>query len=106
VIAQTTDGCEDTSACLTVSTIGLDELLVTSVLVYPNPATNEINAVTNGMQILSYAVLDANGRVVLSKTLNENTTEIGISLESISEGTYILELKTSESSVYKRFVKN
>jgi hypothetical protein len=106
VIAQTTDGCEDTSACLTVSTIGLDELLATSVLVYPNPATNEINAVTNGMQILSYAVLDANGRVVLSKTLNENTTEIGISLESISEGTYILELKTSESSVYKRFVKN
>lgn len=105
VIAQTTGGCADTSACLTVSTIGLDELLATSVLVYPNPAASEIHAVTNGTQILSYSVLDANGRVVLAKTLNENATEIGISLEAISEGTYILEVKTSEGNVYKPFVK-
>ncbi len=106
VVAQTADGCVDTSACETVSTIGLDELmLAASIRVYPNPAVSEIHAISNGSQILSYTVLDANGRVVLGHTIEENTTEIEFSLESISEGTYILELKTSEGNVFKPFVK-
>lgn len=104
-IGESTAGCTDTSDCLTVATIGLEELLAASVQVYPNPATSEIQAVTNGTHIMSYSVLDANGRIVLGKTLNESATELSISLETISEGTYILELKTSEGNVYKTFMK-
>lgn len=104
-VGETTDGCTDTSACLSIAIIGLDELLASSVQVYPNPATSEILAVTNGTQILSYTVMDAKGRVVLAKTLNENATEIGISLMTISEGTYILQLNTSEGNAYKTFLK-
>jgi hypothetical protein len=106
VVVENAAGCSDTSNCADVTTIGLDEMLLNaSIRVYPNPAVSEIHAVSNGSQILSYSVLDANGRVVLGQKIQENTTEIQISLDSISEGTYILEMKTSEGKVFKPFVK-
>lgn len=106
VIATSANGCSDTSTCVTVNTIGLDEMtLNSSVTIYPNPAVSELHVVSNGANILSYSVLDANGRIVIGKSINEFATEIEFSLGTISEGSYILELTTSEGKVYKRFVK-
>lgn len=106
VIGTNPAGCVETSNCATVSTIGVDELsLDASVRVYPNPAVNVIHVVSDGSQIMGYNVLDGNGRVVLAKTIDNNTTELDLSLESISEGTYILEVTTSKGKVYKPFVK-
>lgn len=107
VLAGNPAGCLDTSNCVTISTIGIDELaLNASVRVYPNPAVDVIHVVSNGSQIMSYTVLDGNGRVVLAKSIDENTTELNFSLQSISEGTYIMEVNTSKGKVYRPFVKN
>lgn len=106
VLAGNPAGCLDTSNCVTISTIGVDELsLNASVRVYPNPAVDVIHVVSDGSQIMSYTVLDGNGRVVLAKSIDENTTELDLSLESISEGIYIMEVNTSKGKVYKPFVK-
>lgn len=106
VIGTNPAGCVETSNCATVSTIGIDELsLDATVSLYPNPAVSVIHVVSDGSQIMGYTVLDGNGRVVLAKTIDENTTELDLSLESISEGMYILEVNTSKGKVYKPFVK-
>ncbi|MFK7784553.1 MAG: T9SS type A sorting domain-containing protein [Crocinitomicaceae bacterium] len=106
VIVGNPAGCVDTSNCATVSTIGLDEeLLDASIQVYPNPAVSVINIVSGDAPIMSYSVLDMNGREVIQKILNTNETELELSLESLSEGTYIVEVNTTKGKVYKPFVK-
>ncbi|MDG1330838.1 MAG: T9SS type A sorting domain-containing protein [Crocinitomicaceae bacterium] len=106
VIVGNPAGCIDTSNCATVSTIGLDEqLLDASIQVYPNPAVSSINIISSDAQILSYVVTDMNGREVTRETIDSSVTEIELSLESISEGTYILEVETTKGKVYKPFVK-
>lgn len=106
VIGTNPAGCVETSNCATVSTISVDELSLDALVqVYPNPAVDVIHVVSNGSEIMSYVIMDANGRVVLEKSMDENATELDLSLEGISEGTYILEVETSIGKVYKPFVK-
>ncbi len=106
VIASNPNGCADTSACVAVTTVGLDELMLNeSISVYPNPVVDELYAVSNGSEIIGYSVMDANGRIVLAKTNSDHVTEIHLLLKGISEGTYILEVTTSEGKVYKPFIK-
>jgi hypothetical protein len=65
----------DTSDCVTINTIGLIDLPLSSLLIYPNP-TNSIVYVTGlSEDITYYEVLDMQGRILkkafLSKHLNE-----------------------------------
>ncbi len=106
VIVGNPAGCVDTSNCATVSLIGLnEELLNASIQVYPNPAVSEINIVSSDAPITGFSVLDMNGREVLQKILTTNETELELSLETLSEGTYIVEVKTTKGKVFKPFVK-
>lgn len=106
VVVETPDGCTATSACASISTIGLDELNTSSTInVYPNPATTTVHAVSNGGDILSYTVVDAGGRVVLSESLEGGTKEVEFSVQSFENGAYILELKTIGGTITKPFVK-
>lgn len=99
-------GCIDTSNCVTISTIGLDELLLdASIQVYPNPAVSVINVVSDDAPIVGYSVVDVNGRLVFDETTDNNTNELVLSLESISEGSYVLKVITTKGNVYKSFVK-
>ncbi len=107
VVVGNAAGCTDTSNCATVSTIGLNEVSInTSLQVYPNPAVNMIHVVSTSSEIISYAVIDITGRVVLTKSLDNKATELNVSLDSINQGTYMLEVHTSEGKAYKSFVKN
>lgn len=106
VVVNSTAGCTDTSNCAVVNSLGLDELALDALIkVYPNPTVNWVHVVSNGSQILNYSVIDKNGRVIIAKSVDENETELDLSLESISEGMYILEVQTSEGIVFKRIVK-
>ena len=107
VIVGNPSGCIDTSNCAVVNTIGFNELsLKASLQVYPNPAVNDIHIVSNGNEIISYAVIDITGRVVLTKSIENKATELNVSLETINQGAYMLEVQTAEGKVYKSFVKN
>ena len=107
VAVATANGCTDTSACTTINSVGIEELNgSSSIMVYPNPATTTVHAVWSGGNILAYSVYDVNGRVVLSKSLNDGTKEVEFSVESFENGTYILQLKTIAGTVTKQFVKN
>ena len=44
--------------------------------------------------------------MVLTKSLENKATELNVSLETINQGAYMLEVQTAEGKVYKSFVKN
>lgn len=106
VVGTNPAGCVETSNCVTISTIGIDELSLDALIsVYPNPATTTVNAVSNGGDILSYTVVDASGKVILSEIVDGGTKEVEFSVQSFENGAYILELNTAKGTIAKPFVK-
>lgn len=72
--------------------------------VYPNPASDFV--ILNSVSPLnSIQLLDVNGRVL--RLLNGNqSTEVSIGISDLNSGVYILNIKTENGMVSKRFVKN
>jgi hypothetical protein len=95
-----TDNCgSDTSDCITISTIGIDELK--SVFqVYPNPVNSELNVeIDLTVSEAIYSILDLNYRIIQTGKILQSQP---INVRSLADGTYILKI---ESLGYVRFIK-
>lgn len=73
----------------------------TAITVFPNPANNMLNVAIHleQGQTAILKVYDLTGKLVLSKTLNENTDVSEISTVSLSEGMYIYKINTNGTTV-------
>ena len=81
-------GCSATSDCISITTIGIEEINGADFTVYPNPTTGEVHIVSEGNIIeADYQIIDATGRVLLSGELDEKQF---IDVQQLSSGTYIL----------------
>lgn len=106
VVVQTPAGCSDTSTCVNINSVKLDELNAASTIrVYPNPTTTELHAVSGSSIILEYTVFDASGRAIISQKVEKGTKEINFSVQNLENGSYILELNTEFGTIAKPFVK-
>jgi hypothetical protein len=74
-----------------------------SVKLYPNPVQDELH-VDASSHIDEIEILQLNGAVIYSQTLNE--TSAHISLAGLSPGMYLVNVKTTAGSESYRFVKN
>ena len=80
--------CESDRASVTASIVGIDELNVPSVEIYPNPAIvgGEVRIANAPVDPFEVQIIDATGRVVAKSTSNV------IDLNSIAAGSYVLNL--------------
>lgn len=99
----TLNGCTSTSACSTISTIGLDELAAGSISLYPNPVFDAIYLESNDKTIgtVSYNILDGRGRVVFKGDAELNQA---IDIQQLEAGAYFIEFNEGELGRL-RFVK-
>jgi hypothetical protein len=93
------DGCTDTSHCVQVTGIGLNEVDGQMVRLYPNPAEKYIS-LSPGLHEVEYHLLDLSGRVIQNGVLRGNR----IYINDLSAGTYVLLIP--EKTVVIRFSKN
>lgn len=104
-IASTTTYCSCTNNCMTV---GLKEILssVSSLMVYPNPASSRLTVRYTGTQqeTVSVTVKDMMGRTVLSQIQASfaGTNELGLNTTGLAEGTYILSVSDSQQIAVNR----
>jgi hypothetical protein len=82
------DGCQDTSACIDVTTVGLEDYTKTNINVYPNPSTGEFNIELASAETVTYTVTDNAGRIVLEGTFEQMENTIDLSTEE--QGIYFL----------------
>lgn len=60
--------------------------------IYPNPAKNEINiSLENNYDNLSYEIMDMEGKVILTETINDNETTVYMGF--LKTGIYIIRIK-------------
>lgn len=85
-------GCIDTSDCVNLTIVGLDEAVMAQVVsVYPNPIEDVVNVDLGGLSNVSLNVFDARGQLVHSQQ-QINTSNYKFDLTGAAPGVYIIEL--------------
>ncbi|MEL6669683.1 MAG: T9SS type A sorting domain-containing protein [Bacteroidota bacterium] len=92
-----------TAAC---ATSVVDRALSESLIVYPNPAQNQLN-IRNSEQInwQQLEVVDMLGREVLSLNPNTSSTDIPIDISRLESGNYSLRLLSQDGRLANKFFR-
>jgi hypothetical protein len=99
--------CVDTTACITVSKVGVHELDASQLNIFPNPAHDHITVqLDSEAKSVTYMLLDASGKVVTSGS-SENNGTINIPVHGYSEGMYVLQVTLNQQvQNYKISIKH
>ncbi|MDG1332087.1 MAG: T9SS type A sorting domain-containing protein [Crocinitomicaceae bacterium] len=100
-VIVTQDPCVDTSACVTVSTVGIETISITKLTVYPNPSIDGYFTVSYDGTIESIQVLDMLGREI---TLPANLTTGEVDGSTLAHGRYIIRVKTESGYALSEIV--
>lgn len=100
------NGCVDTSDCVSITTIGVNEFEQTiKLVVYPNPSSDVFNLTFE--DIIEHGTLtitDIQGKLVQEKTI-DNTSSTSIHLKDEVAGVYLLTLRTQNSQKTWELIK-
>jgi len=104
VIVTSLQGCEDVSDCITINSVGLDQMDITDMNVFPNPTNGEVNVSIPESVSVNVSIFDAQGKLVAEQMNVTNNGKLNIS--NVTPGVYMVRL-TAENAVQTfRVVKN
>ena len=81
------NGCSDTTDCVTISKVGLDELNQ-QISIYPNPTSTSFTITSKNSINSSFKLMDIQGKVVLTGKIE--STEETVDISKLSKGQYNL----------------
>lgn len=85
------NGCVDTSACFTITQVGLEENTASVVQVYPNPMTDFVNvSLPVVFETINVVVYDVDGRAVISTI--ESGQSFSLNTQTLAPGVYLMKL--------------
>lgn len=100
----TENGCVDTSACVIISTVGMDEqTLFDDFTIYPNPTSGGINIQLGTIQSATIKVFSTDGQLIHTAE-NVRTKTHHIELDGTA-GMYIIEVITANAIRQHRVLK-
>jgi hypothetical protein len=103
VVVTSASGCSDTSNCVVVDQIGINEINKFEVNVNPNPSTGLFNIDFESPIACGLTVLDASGRVIFNSNISDDTI---VDLSFAVTGVYYIQLSADEFNKTIRVVKN
>ncbi|MBI2269540.1 MAG: T9SS type A sorting domain-containing protein [Bacteroidetes bacterium] len=102
-VEVTQNGCTDTSSCVNITGVGLEEYNKTIAAIYPNPTSGEFtinlkNVSTSGV---GFTLTTLEGKVIQQEQKVSSTT-IVMDLSEQPKGIYLLKIEDAQSvNVYK-----
>ncbi|MCC6702578.1 MAG: T9SS type A sorting domain-containing protein [Fluviicola sp.] len=96
------NACDDTTNCITISTIGLSEISNISIELHPNP-TNDLVRITFESNEARVVIYDTQGKLIQTKSIHSGEQ---VSLKEVETGVYFFEVTTEKGSAVKRVVKD
>lgn len=104
VIVTGMGGCDDTSACFNVTTVGIEKTeLDASINLFPNPTTSNVTLAMSSDKAVNVTVFDAQGKVVSIIDNAQNGSIIG--LQHVENGVYMVQVSNETGSKVFRVVK-
>jgi len=77
----------------------------TNVVLYPNPTTHVLH-LESKQAIKHLSIYDISGRQIQDIAIIGSKTELEVSTEALSTGTYFVKIKTESSELVKKFIKD
>ncbi|WP_107039175.1 fibronectin type III domain-containing protein [Brumimicrobium mesophilum] len=106
-VIVTENGCTDTSTCIMVDNVGLEDIEQTlGVSLYPNPTDGAVTVLfENNMEGNQYSleVIDATARKLAKQNITDNSTLVDLS--TYERGVYIIRISNGKSESIHRVVK-
>ncbi|GAB5418290.1 MAG: hypothetical protein Crog4KO_16050 [Crocinitomicaceae bacterium] len=100
-VVVTENGCSDTSDCIVIDQVNLDEVQKDLLQVYPNPNRGDFKVAFGQSVSGDVIVRAADGRIVyVTKVDKEN--EVSIAMPLVTTGVYLLELRTEKRVFIER----
>jgi hypothetical protein len=103
VIVTNPQGCTDTSACLTISNVGMEQQESKKISIHPNPATEQVR-VTNIPKNSKIVVRDMTGRIIYENAKPKEYETINVL--NYRNGVYLVEIITEGSSRMEKVIVN
>ena len=104
VIVTSLQGCEDVSDCITISSVGLDQMNISDMNVFPNPTNGEVNVSLPENVTVTVEIFDAQGKLVAEQANVNNNDKLNIS--TVTPGVYMVKLSAENAVQTFRVVKN
>lgn len=105
VIVTGMGGCADTSACVNINSVGLENNQADlGISLYPNPTTGNVFVNMPATEEATITVFDAQGKVVM--TLENAQNGSVIELSDVQYGMYMIQVANVKGSNIFRIVKN
>ncbi|PKR81660.1 hypothetical protein CW751_03800 [Brumimicrobium salinarum] len=99
-----TDGlCVDTSACVSVSIVGLGQEDFSGVSVYPNPVNDQLKVTNQNGNIDSIEIVAVTGKIVYNSTIASDNYIINTS--NYNAGVYFVNVRTENSTKTYKIIK-
>lgn len=76
-----------------------------NLIIYPNPAYNEVNIKAQGEMIIDFSLYNMNGQLIFMKTNPKAKTE-KLSLFLLPKGVYILKVRTEKNVYSRKIIRN
>ena len=103
-VQVTQNGCVDTSACVQVTGVGIDEENANnSIFVYPNPNNGlfTVKMMSNKNQTVDLSIINITGETIGNWKLKN---QLAIDLSNYAKGIYFLQLVTEKGKATKKIV--
>lgn len=105
-VVVTQNGCTDTSGCVNVTGVSVNEFLYeTEVGLYPNPVSNILNIDFSKLNDVSLKIINVNGQVIYSLPSINNSKE-SIDVSHLSNGIYFIQIQGEKINKYMKVIKN
>lgn len=101
VISSGANGCVDTSNCVNIASVSIEDFESNGVSIYPNPTSAEV-IIEFSAAIARIEVTDAQGKLILSTSIVSGDV---ISLDNEQSGVYFVKIITEYASTVHRIVK-
>lgn len=102
-VVVTNGPCSDTSMCVTISTVGLNEFNNNEIIeVYPNPTNGEFH-ISSNIKNLNVTVYSVDGKIVLSNIIITETNQL-IDLSDFESGVYFVKISNNKKQKTIRLV--
>ena len=76
-----------------------------NLIIYPNPAYNEVNIKIRGERIIDFSLYNMNGQLIFKKDSPKAKTE-KLSLFLLPKGVYLLKVKTDKNVYSRKVIRN
>ncbi|OYT11576.1 MAG: hypothetical protein B6I18_03565 [Bacteroidetes bacterium 4572_112] len=96
------DGCIDTTACVHIGNVSIDELWGNSIMLYPNPNSGEFMLDLGNIEATEVKILNTMGQVIFVAQ-NPKDQYYNTDLQS---GIYFMEIRNNNGSATIKFVVN